>query len=59
MDFWVTLTDDRAALIRKASAVVESALYESKMALSEIIDVLPRLSRIKGKFIGSGPNDRA
>lgn len=47
MDFGIALANDRAASICKATSIIEFALYESRMAWSEVIDVLPRLSRIE------------
>lgn len=45
------------AAARKASALVEFTLDEGIVPLTEAIDILPRLSRVEGEFIGSCAND--
>ena len=49
----------RYAAARKASALVEFTLDEGIVALTEAVNILPRLSRIEGEFIGSCANDRS
>ncbi len=41
VDFGITLANDRAASICEATSIIEFALYKSKVAWSEVIDVLP------------------
>ena len=56
--YGVALTNDRAALICEATAVIKVTLNECFVALPEVVYVIPRPSCIERKFIRGSSDNR-